>query len=284
MNSLKPNLVTVSAIVLCTTCAGCALFSSILTGPPVTVDFSKALELAEKSNAAYMEPSDITSRFSSLAPTVKDVPASEVRFFVTTDDAARTQLIAVRGTSNLANARVDAEFLPEPDEKLGIHLHRGFAVAAREILGELPANLKKDYATTITGHSLGGAIAVILGMYLDADGYRVESIVTFGQPKVTNVAGSIRYHDLPLLRFVNEGDPVADVPPALAAWNWVYTHMGSEVVLGKASGHTSGSSRKALASSVTSFWDDLGTHELPAHKMDQYIRALTREQEAVAAP
>ncbi len=93
--------------------------------------------------------------------------------------------------------------------------------------------------------------------------------------------GAIRYGDLPLLRFVNEGDPVADIPPALTAWKWIYAHMGSEVILGKDAGHESGSGRKTLLSSVTSFWEGLGSHELPAHEMETYIGALIRERDGL---
>ncbi len=72
---------------------------------------------------------------------------------------------------------------------------------------------KKTDTVSLTGHSLGGAEAVILAMYLKTEGWKVSRVVTFGQPKVTDADGSKRFRDLPVLRVVNANDSVPLVPP-----------------------------------------------------------------------
>ena len=140
----------------------------------------------------------------------------------------------MRGTSNAENAMVDIDIKLLPDEKTGVRLHRGFAYAARQIYAELSPLLKDGYRIRSTGHSLGGAVAQILAMYLDTDGYEVDRIVTFGQPKVTNLPGANRFEHLDILRVVTPTDLVPLVPPfdPLDIKNIdIYWHAGSEIIL-----------------------------------------------------
>ena len=77
-----------------------------------------------------------------------------------------------------------------------IRLHQGFAQAAESLYLAIRPHLNKNYKITTTGHSLGGAVALILAMYLDKDHYLLDKVVTFGQPKVTNVTGAQHYRHL----------------------------------------------------------------------------------------
>ena len=261
------------------------------------VDFREAYAFARLSEAAYLSPAKIEARYarrrrsatrgrrsatgghsSANRVIVRDLPGAEVRFFVVFDDQAGRQDIAVRGTSNLANVRVDVAFTPHPDQLLGIQLHQGFAAAGSDLYRVARPLLKKEYSTTITGHSLGGSLAAILGMYLKADGFRVKRIVTFGQPKVTNVEGARKYAQLPILRFVNRADPVADVPPlmSLRDANWRYTHFGPEVILWTGNRYIFVEDHQALSTGVLSFWSNLGGHEVKEHEMASYLSNLRR--------
>ncbi|MGD9331393.1 MAG: lipase family protein [Desulfobacterales bacterium] len=106
------------------------------------------------------------------------------------------------------------------------HVHRGFLEATRALwpaIEEDLARLQKSSPRPIyvTGHSLGGAMAVIAGMT-----YAFEQIVTFGEPRVgqdiqrtiTNAAGHIRY--------VNGHDPVPRIVPTMAPFN--FKHHGEQ--------------------------------------------------------
>jgi len=85
----------------------------------------------------------------------------------------------------------------------------------------------------ITGHSLGGAVAVLLAVLLRNDKINVFEIVTFGQPMVTNEDGARIWNSgelaLPLFRFWNQDDIVPTLPPAISRLiNWAggYYHFG----------------------------------------------------------
>ncbi len=94
--------------------------------------------------------------------------------------------IVFRGTSSKHNATTDLKILPR--EFLDIkdtEVHGGFynvAVKTKNILDSL---LDKNKPIYITGHSLGGAISILLGSLLNTEGYDV-SVYTFGSPPVGN--------------------------------------------------------------------------------------------------
>jgi len=90
------------------------------------------------------------------------------------DDTNKVQYIVSRGSSNLTNWIKDAEYRKTLDSKTGIYIHRGFADSAREIYDNILSKLNTDYTTYLTGHSLGGAITVILHLYLMKAGFSVK--------------------------------------------------------------------------------------------------------------
>lgn len=166
-----------------------------------------------------------------LYHTIADIQMS---FFLATSDTQQLQVISVRGTSNVENAMVDIALRLLADDKTGTRLHQGFAYAAQQIYAQLQARLNPDYRIRTTGHSLGGAVALILAMYMDADGFNVERVVTFGQPKVTNLPGATSMQHLDITRVVTPDDLVPLVPPfdPLDIRNIdIYWHAGREVLL-----------------------------------------------------
>src|SRR5581483_9734393 len=93
------------------------------------------------------------------------------------------------GTANLENVLLDADFTQQEIPELKISLHRGFARAARLIYDDFKPRLIAGYHVEVTGHSLGGAEALIVGMMLKAAGTPADTVVTFGQPKISNQVG-----------------------------------------------------------------------------------------------
>ena len=59
------------------------------------------------------------------------------------------------------------------DRKTDIPVHAGFDLAARAIYVDVKPYLKPGYKTYVTGHSLGGAVAAILTIYMIEDGVEV---------------------------------------------------------------------------------------------------------------
>ena len=86
------------------------------------------------------------------------------------------------------------------------------------------AELDPSYNIVLTGHSMGGAIAAIIGAYLHNQGFKVE-VITYAQPRVTDNSGASKMQIVDLKRVVIRGDIVNMLPP------FNYAHFGKEIVL-----------------------------------------------------
>jgi predicted lipase len=158
-----------------------------------------------------------------------------------------------------------------------VPLHKGFAVTALQAYQFAKPLLKPGYETRVTGHSLGGAAAAIVLMLLKEDGMRLGQAMTFGQPKVTNRQGVAKYRSLPLLRFVNDNDPVPLLPPldiSSILDEGPYQHFGPEVVLKDGTNYAYFAEPQAERFSVISFWNTLGNQQPPDHPVANYIQSL----------
>ncbi|TDY00567.1 lipase (class 3) [Thiohalophilus thiocyanatoxydans] len=201
------------------------------------IDFELVKDYARFSNAAYLGKSRIDEIGQSSDYSLThygDIPKLSVAYYLLTNDKDKTQVIAVRGTSNVENTMLDMDLKLVTDAHAGVRLHRGFSLAAERIYREVKPNLKPDYALSTTGHSLGGAVALILAMYLDLDQFDVTRVVTFGQPKVTNIAGAEKFSHLNILRVVTPRDMVPLLPPLDYSDIYkldIYWHIGQEVIL-----------------------------------------------------
>ena len=208
--------------------------SASATGP---IDFIAIHKQAGFARAAYQPEDQIRTFLESSNYTLtlyKTVPDIQVSYFLATNKQTRSQVISVRGTSNVENAMVDILLKLKVNQNTGIKLHEGFAFAASQVYAELKPLLRADYEIHTTGHSLGGAVALILAIYLDADRFSIEQVITFGQPKVTNIAGASKINHINLIRVVTPLDVVPLVPPLdpLDINNLdVYWHAGKEVIL-----------------------------------------------------
>jgi len=218
------------------------------------IDMSEILDYALRSQLAYNLNQlgwEIAEKIGWRMPTsyrtiVRETFKSQVNVVIEIDDAKKIQWIAVRGSSNLRNWILNFRYLQRSFFKNSlmhqgaIDLHIGFHTAANDVYGSILPHLRQDYQTRLTGHSLGGAIAVILMMFLLEDGYRVEKCITFGQPKVTDKKGAQMCQNLPLLRVINDEDIVPLVPPGtlLTQLQGGYHHFGERVILQSGKGYT----------------------------------------------
>lgn len=200
-------------------------------------DFRELQAFAKLAAIAYADADTIKKQLAAQQYTLQKqihIPGYAVAGFVAVNNTSKTQIILMRGTSNLENAFVDIALQLMPDEKSGVKLHQGFAQSASNVYQQVLPLLKKDYKIITSGHSLGGAIANIIAMYLYVDKFNIEKTITYGQPKVTNVTGARKYAHLDLIRVVTPKDVVPLVPPVdpmdLMKLE-IYWHMGTEIVL-----------------------------------------------------
>ncbi|MAY14016.1 MAG: lipase [Oceanospirillaceae bacterium] len=210
----------------------CCFLPAVQAAP----DFAQLRIQAQLSGDTYLADSEREAQLLQQGQTLihqATLADSQVSYFLSQGNGVQT--IAIRGTANLANVMVDLDIEFQPDERLGITLHNGFRSAAEAVFNDVRPRLVAGMPVQVTGHSLGGAIAVVLAMYLKHDtAMQITQVITFGQPKVTNVTGADLYASIPLTRVVTQKDLVPLVPPLSPLQIKdldVYWHMGEEIIL-----------------------------------------------------
>jgi hypothetical protein len=241
-------------------------------------DFTEIDVQARLSAIAYLNGDGVKSALESQSKVLVHqsmIEENQVSYFLTQSNGVQT--IVIRGTANEANVMLDLDLELKPDTQLNIKLHQGFASAARAVLNDVKPYLNADQPVHLTGHSLGGAVAVVLGMYLEKNDFNVAQVITFGQPKVTNVAGAELFASLPLLRIVTPDDIVPLVPPISPLQIRdldIYWHMGIGVIL-DGDGKYSEVSGVKSALRATKFTSSIpGQKNINAHMMTEYIRLI----------
>lgn len=193
--------------------------------------------LATLSLGAYSSPEDAEVAFHSqgFTSTKPVTTGCQIGYIVSVEDAT---VIVFRGTDDPGDWFANLDVRPDSD----VHgrIHRGFNHAYEslqsQIIGLLtdtpPANL------WITGHSLGGALAVICAYdlihYQTLD---VCGVMTFGQPMVASKKAANYLDDLlrgRYVRFVNGRDIVTRIPPFHAHCGSLVRFVGDSIQRGTA--------------------------------------------------
>jgi len=246
-------------------------------------DFTEISRYARYANAAYQGTEQVRELGQAdhyRLDHAGTVAEQEIGYFLLTNDANRSQLIAVRGTANVENALVDVALKLVPDKHSGIRLHNGFSQAAEKIYQQIRPLLKTDYKISTTGHSLGGAVALVLAMYLDVDGFKVDQVVTFGQPKVTNVTGAAKFEHLALTRVVTPRDLVPLVPPLdpLDINDLdIYWHAGKEILLLEDKDYALLEGINSMLRATRFTQQPLSESNLQHHRMALYLQLLDKK-------
>jgi triacylglycerol lipase len=115
---------------------------------------------------------------------------------------------------------------------IGGRVHSGFWQSCQEIWSEVESEVQRmrsQFATPpplfLTGHSLGGALAILAGAQLQLCGHAVDGIYTFGCPRIGDRQFAMQYNRRlynATYRLVNHRDIVTQLPPAEMG----YTHVG----------------------------------------------------------
>ncbi|KAK9474406.1 lipase precursor [Dipodascopsis tothii] len=165
------------------------------------------------------------------------------------DATAPRILVVFRGSHSIADALADIDLVQTSYVAAatasdvggvgcaGCVVHEGFYksyMEASPVVLETVANLTAaypDYTLVSTGHSLGGAVAVLFGVDAHGRGWAPQ-VVTFGEPRVGNGAFA-DYVDATfaggvLQRVTHLHDPVPRVPVGLG-----YRHHGGELYITK---------------------------------------------------
>jgi triacylglycerol lipase len=188
-------------------------------------DWPAAETLALLCQIAYKTPVDAEDAYQKLGFQQVEtfVDASMIGYVISAGDVA---VVVFRGTDDRYDWFTNLNTLTTETPQGPIH--SGFSQAYLPLKPQIVKLLdrRKSKHLWITGHSLGGALAVVCAYDLIENQRRViDGVMTFGQPMV---AGKQLADHLDRLligkhaHFVNESDIVPRIPPSL-------THSGSLV-------------------------------------------------------
>jgi hypothetical protein len=126
-------------------------------------------------------------------------------------------VFAARGTTDLADVRTDLKFRRRDLAAAGKGcVHRGFLAAWRSIADDVLPLLEEKFREGLrgeaVGHSLGGALAVVAA----AESGQVETVTTFGCPRVGDAAFARRCRAAFAHRRVVRGADAVPLLPLLA--------------------------------------------------------------------
>jgi hypothetical protein len=238
MFSLKKNHLSIILLIICITLST-VIFAETNKQHFTKDNFAHWLNAAYIAQAAYQPTEKMTAVLNAQGYEVEQssqIDGFSVGYILATNHKTRQHILAIRGTANAENIMVDAAFVLVPDKLTGIKIHQGFLLSASDIYQSVKDKVNPGYTINTIGHSLGGATAIILAMMFDSQGFHVGEVITFGQPKVTNISGSRHFEHLNVIRLVTPKDVVPLVPPLdpMDMMNLsIFWHQGTEIVLYK---------------------------------------------------
>jgi hypothetical protein len=129
--------------------------------------------------------------------------------------------IALRGTETIEEMQKDLDY-SQVSIGNGIKVHKGFNDVCNTVIRAIKTAIKENDKSTIviSGHSLGAAVAILLGYYINKDndinqGNLIIKVYTFAPPRVGNKQFCDEYDNednLKLYRYVNTCDIVPTLP------------------------------------------------------------------------
>ena len=267
------SFVTVIAVLFVLLVSGCAgglsqsLNQSLSVVSPKKIDFVELEYYAKRSKSAYDPIPEIRKAYP-LVTRALTVPSIDVLYFLERDRSNRTQTISIRGTAEKPNIWEDLEIALIPDSILGFPVHRGFQADAAAIYADVNPHVRKDWPVRVTGHSLGGAVASLLAAYFEKEGYTVDRVVTFGQPRFTTTLPA-EYELGIVTRVINDMDVVPMVPPHTQFRP--YAHFSSEVILREGPEYVYLEDHDADRLSIGEFWRNITDFSTKDHHIDGYL-------------
>ncbi|MFK8113482.1 MAG: hypothetical protein AB8B91_14855 [Rubripirellula sp.] len=274
-------------------------------------DLSHARYLATACDLAYFEEAEGKEQFAKkLGLDANLVSVDNTQAYVGEND--ESIVIAFRGSQSptsldgvkdwlLTNAR---NFLVLPEGRLGTdfaaagvgaRFHRGFMEALSEIWASLYDRVDEAYSRSerpvwVTGHSLGGALALLCAWRMHQQFVPMHQVCTFGAPMIGNLAAAEAYkREFPgrVFRYVDAGDLVPRLPMMSLLSN-NYGHCETEIVVGESTITTAAKLITTVAvdtvdGAIDSRVADLIWGELkmgmPSHLMGNYLSRLVETDE-----
>lgn len=195
------------------------------------VNFKNLYDLATICSMVYSDSSEsIMSQFGSN--TFVGSLGKKYPFFTTVSNDKKHQYV-VLGSRIWLNPKVlkrDFRFWTRdnentPGKKEEPFLYYKIESAADQIFSQIQSHLNIEFATTVLGHSILSAVCPKLASLLVKEGFEVEKIVTFGQPRMDDKTISLELSDSSsFLRCIDIQDPAYCLYPH-------YNGDGIEIIL-----------------------------------------------------
>lgn len=265
-------------------------------------DPRNAAALARAADIAYLPESEAKPLFQeNLGMDARLISVDNTQVYVAGN--AGHIVVAFRGTESpttidglkdwlLADA---ANLLMVPEGRLGTDLiaagvgarfHQGFVNATGAIWDPVFAAVneevkKEDRPVWITGHSLGGALAMFASWLFTRKFVNIHQVYTFGAPMIGNAAACKAFDDNfanKVFRYVNAPDPVPLLPTMSMLAN-EFQHCKTEMILGgQAESMFSGFASKAVdgvlnLTLIDEVWSFV-KGRIGAHSMSSYLDLL----------
>ena len=174
----------------------------------------------------------VTNSDSTIMIAFANKGKADTTGFVALDDTAKEIVVAFRGSSSIRNwiADFNAGFTDAPycNDCL---VHEGFYGAYQDQADSIRSTVDKlskanpTYGITVTGHSLGGALAQVAAGDFRSKGFKNVTACTFGSPRIGNKEFSDWVSKSgPNYRFTHTDDPVPRLPLILMG----YEHVSPE--------------------------------------------------------
>jgi hypothetical protein len=277
--------------------------------PDAMGDIRNAKYFAIASDLAYLPEAEAVPQFlDQLGLHVKFMAGGSTQVYVGNDET--NLVVAFRGTEDPTSLEglkdtflTDAlNLLIVPEGRLGTdfaaagvgaRFHQGFIVALGVIWDALLAEVEsrqkeKERLLWVTGHSLGGALALLSSWLFMRKMIEVHQVYTFGAPMVGNAAAVAAFdQELSgrIFRFCNETDPIP-LLPSLSLMANDYGHcqkmMGLTTTAGTLGGLLAAIGSKAVGgllsgSLIDETWKEIQSR-LGSHAMTSYQK-LVQEME-----
>jgi hypothetical protein len=240
----------------------------------------QAYELARVAHAAYLDDPVDHAGLRSAFETILTFRSTRVFGLVAAD--RENVVLAFRGTHE---DREWIEALAYGQTHLGSgRAHKGCVRLVESVWTQLLAALYDSAADTrrfwITGHSIGGTLALVAAARLEHEGFDLFNVTTFGAPAVLDKTAAEAFRCC-VYRVVNNEDVVAELPwPTLLD---TYAHAGERILLtasGRiAAAHHSRELARRVDRANTIGEGTFAAGPLHDHAIEAYIEKLRRRIE-----
>ena len=237
----------------------------------------QAYQLARVARAAYRDDPAADPAFREAFDSVVTFRSTRVFGLVaaTRDDV----VVAFRGTHE---DREWIEALAYGQAPWGFgRAHKGCSRLVENVWTSLLAGLYDEGADArriwLTGHSIGGTLALVAAARLEYEGFDLFNVTTFGTPAVLDKAAAESFR-CRVVRVVNNEDILPDMPwPTMVD---SYVHAGERILL-TASGRLAAAHHSRDLARRVDRANAIGEGVLPSgplhdHAIEQYIEKLRR--------